>query len=320
MEKKPVSFEQALDALPGDGTLATRVLRSLSRLDEDRLETLQTVWPALSDDRRAYLAAKLRAMAEIDVKLDFTPIFRFALTDIDERVRRIAVEGLMEDESTSLIDPLVVLLRSDPSERVRAAAARSLGRFLLLSVLDKLTVRRHDQVYSALMGALLTTPDDSPVHRAALRALAYVSNDEMELRVRDAYASEHLPLRVSAVFAMGRSNERKYAAAVMNELHSVQPAMRRVAARASGELELREAVGDLGRLVDDTDAGVRRAAIAALGKIGGDDARHRLQKAAQSDDAETAVAAQAALDEYEFLYGDLKFDVGPFDDLIDGRS
>jgi HEAT repeat protein len=96
--------------------------------------------------------------------------------------------------------------------------------------------------------------------------------------------------------------------------------MRREAARASGELEIREAVGDLGSLMDDADAGVRRAAIAALGKIGGDDARQLLQKASQSADAEIAVAAQAALDEYDFLFGDLKFSVGPFDDLIDGRA
>jgi HEAT repeat protein len=320
MTARKATLDEALAALAGAAPIATRVLKALDRLSDRAVRQLQAAWPALDDDRRAYVAAKLRAMSRVDVRLDFAPIFRFMLSDIDPRVRLSAVNGLGEDESPDMIDVFAVILRSDPSDRVRAAAATALGRFMYQGVMNKLSKRRHDQVYSALMGALISSPEQSRARRAALRSLAYVSNDEVDLRIRDAYASEHLPLRISAVFSMGRSNDRRYQHVVLGELTSVTPIMRREAARAAGELELREAVPTLKQLIDDPVADVRRAAVRALGQIGGDDSRQALEAAAQSNDPEIAGAAEEALAEYEFLYGDLKFSMGPFDEFFENKG
>lgn len=156
------------------------------------------------------------------------------------------------------------------------------------------------------------------MRRAALRAIAFVWNDAVDQQIRDAYASDHTPLRVSAVHAMGRTNERRYAPVVMNELHSVTPALRREAARAAGELELEDAVKELAQLVDDPDVPVRRAALTALGQIGGQDAKAILDRAIQSNDPEIQDAAEEALGEYELMHGDLKFSMGAFDDFFNG--
>ncbi len=320
MTSKKATLEQALEALAGAAPIATRVLKALDRLSESGVQKMQAAWPALEDDRRAYVAAKLRAMSRVDVRLDFTPIFRFMLSDIDPRVRLAAVNGLSEDESPDMIDILAVMLRSDPSDMVRAAAATALGRFMHQGVMDKLSKRRRDQVYSALMGALISSPEQSRARRAALRSLAWVSNDEVDLHIRDAYASEHLPLRVSAVFSMGRSNDRRYQHVVLSELTSVTPLMRREAARAAGELELREAVPALKQLIDDPVADVRRAAVRALGQIGGDESRQALEAIAQTNDPEIAGAAEEALAEHDFLYGDLKFSMGPFDEFFENKG
>lgn len=320
MTSRKATLEQALEALAGDAPIATRVLKALDRPGDRAVQQVQRAWPALDDDRRAYVAAKLRAMSRVDVRLDFAPLFRFMLSDIDPRVRLAAVNGLSEDENPDLIDLFAVILRSDPSDRVRAAAATALGRFMYQGVMDRLSARRRDQVYSALMGALISSAEQSRARRAALRALAWVSNDEVDLRIRDAYASDYLPLRVSAVFSMGRSNDRRYQHVVLGELTSVTPAMRREAARAAGELELREAVPALRQLIDDPVPDVRRAAVRALGQIGGDDARQALQAAARSNDPEIADTAEEALAEYEFLHGDLKFSIGPFDEFFETRG
>ncbi len=148
------------------------------------------------------------------MKLDFTSIFHFTFTDIDESVRLSSVEGLWEDETPSLIDPLVILLRSDPSSLVRAACATALGRFLLMGEMERITRARRDQVYSALMGVILTSPPDSVVYQHALESLAYTSNEEVERLISEAYASENMAVRVSAVFAMGRSGDKRYATCV----------------------------------------------------------------------------------------------------------
>jgi HEAT repeat protein len=315
MKKKAVTFGEALASLGAQATPTSRELRALSNLDSDQLAELQSAWPHLTTQRRVYLAEKMREMAEEDVNLDFTPIFHFTFSDVDERVRLSSIEGLWEDETPSLIDPLVILLRSDPSPLVRAASATALGRFLLLGEMERISRLRRDQAYSALMGAILTSPPDSIVYQHALELLAYTSNEEVEGLIRDAYASGNMALRVTAVFAMGRSSDKQYSELVRKELTSVLPAMRAEAARACGELEVSEAAPELSKLVDDSDKDVTTAALIALGQIGSDEARQLLEHAAASDDEEIAATAGEALSELDLLHGDIKFSTLWFDEL-----
>jgi HEAT repeat protein len=317
MTKKKATFEDALAALGGTAAPTGRVLRGLNGLDSEQLAELQSVWPLLNAARRAYVAEKLREMADEDIELDFLPIFQFTLSDVEEAVRLSSIEGLWEDETPSLIDPLVVLLRSDPSPLVRAACATALGRFMYLGEVERISRYRRDQVYSALMGALLGAAPGSVIYQHALESLAYVSNEQIEQLIRDAYASDNQALRVTAVLAMGRSSDRRYGGLVRSELHNVLPAMRAVAARACGELEQAEAVPDLGRLVDDSDTEVTVAAIEALGQIEGDESKHILENAANSSNEEVAEIAEIALAEHEFMYGDIKFSTSLFDEISD---
>jgi HEAT repeat protein len=114
---------------------------------------------------------------------------------------------------------------------------------------------------------------------------------------------------------MGRSSDRQYSDVVRKELHNVLPAMRLEAARAAGELEVSEAVPELGRLLDDPDPEVAMVAIGALGQIGGESARQILQRAGESDDDEIVEAAEEALAEDEFLHGDIKLSNDLFDEI-----
>jgi hypothetical protein len=77
--------------------------------------------------------------------------------------------------------------------------------------------------------------------------------------------------------------------------------MRFEAAQAAGEMGLKPAVQLLIRMVDDPDSIVREAAVAALGKIGGAQARRALEFLARSDDEALAQAADDALAELRFI-------------------
>src|SRR6266508_6153918 len=123
MKKKAATFDEALESLSAQAVPTPHQLRGLNNLEGEQLSALQAAWPRLSAEQRAYVAVKLREMALDNLELDFTPIFHFTLSDVDERVRLSSVEGLWEDETPSLIDPLAVLWRSDPSPLVRAASA-----------------------------------------------------------------------------------------------------------------------------------------------------------------------------------------------------
>lgn len=316
MKKKNITFHEALKALGSSTAPVPRTLRGLTSLDAGQLAEFEATWQTLGPSRRAAIVDKLSDMSEADIELDFNPILRFTLTDVEESVRLSSVEGLWEDESTSLIDVFVVLLRSDPSAVVRAATATALGRFMYLGEIEKISRSRRDQVYSALMGALITAPPASIVYNRALESISFTSNEQIQQLIKDAFMSGDAGLRVAAVVAMGRSGDAKYAPLVAGQLHNVLPVMRAEAARACGEISIKDAVPALGKLIDDSETDVILAVIDALAEIGGDEAKKILEQAAHSEDEDIAEAANEALEEFEFMHGDIKFTTEWFDDLI----
>jgi len=278
----------------------------LSDLDAEAAEQVSEIWSDLPEDLRLRLAYELVKMAEADFTLSFGAIFRVAMEDRSPDVRKTAIEGLWEDQDVRLVPRLAERLREDESASVRAAAAVSLGRFILLGELQKIRPKPCEIAYQALVDAHQASDEDLEVQRRALESLAYVCNETVVTSIHEAYASPYEKLRISAVFAMGRSADTRWEQEAKRELFSINPEMRYEAARACGELQLSEAVSMLEELTEDTDAEVQEAAIWALGQIGGDKAREILQRHCQVSDEALRSAAEAALEEFEFLHGDLK--------------
>ncbi len=300
-------FETLLRTLEQDGKQPDRAsLCYLSNLDTEQAAELTDVWQELPAALRVQLASQLMKMAEADFTLDFGAVFRIALDDEDPDVREAAVEGLWEDHDVRLVPRLAERLQEDRSAAVRAAAAKSLGRFVLLGELERIRPKPREVAYEALVSACRACDEDTEVQRRALESLAYVCSEIVVTSIQEAYASDQEKLRISAVFAMGRSADKRWAAEVKRELFSINPEMRYEAARACGELQLSDAVSMLEELTEDTDTEVQQAAIWALGQVGGDRAREILEHYSGVSDEALRSAAEAALDEFEFLHGDLE--------------
>jgi HEAT repeat protein len=180
-----------------------------------------------------------------------------------------------------------------------------LGRFILLGELEKIRPKPRRLAYTALLRALQAENEHTEVQRRELESLAYVCNETVVASIRKAYGSLSEKLRISAVFAMGRSADTRWGQQVQQELFSTNPEMRYEAARACGELQLSEAVDMLEELTEDADAEVQQAAIWALGQVGGDKAREILERCCRVEDEAIRSAAEAAIEEFEFLHGDL---------------
>ncbi len=298
------SFAEILDALRS-GKATRRTLYGLSNLERSQVEEVWTVWAGLPAATRRKIAQMMVEIAESDFEVNFDEVFQRVLEDPDAAVRLAAVEGLWEDDDVRLVPTLARLLKDDPAAEVRAAAATSLGRFILSGELGKIRPRPHQQAFQALLAACTNEREDLEVRRRALESLAYSGEEVVTELLRAAYRHPDERMRVSAVFAMGRSADNRWAAEVMRELHSPSPQMRYEAARACGELELEDAVPILVELLEDVDAEVQEAAIWALGQIGGDEARQALNACRQSDNEALRSAARDALRELEFLHGDL---------------
>jgi HEAT repeat protein len=279
-------------------------LTALSDLSPEELAQFGGTWSQLPGPRRRELVSRLVELAEEQVEVCFRPIFQWLLADEDARVRAQAIDGLWEDDDVRLVAPLTRVLQADPAADARAAAAQSLGRFVLLGELEELDRGLGEAVEEALWSAYHEAGQDILVRRRALEALGYSSADRMARLIAEAYADEDDGMRASAVFAMGRSADSRWRDIVLDELSSTDAEMRYEAARASGELELAEAVPALLPLLDEADVDLRDVAVWALGHIGGPEARRALEACAASDDEALAEAAQEALDELSFLSGD----------------
>jgi len=300
-------FEDLLKRIEDSQTsLPLSSLYGFSDLTRAETQLFQEVWSLIDAERRRWIIQSLIDIAEASFEVNFNPIFRLCLSDEDEVVRSWAIEGLWEDEDLALSALLVRLLRDDPSESVRAAAATSLGRFVLLGELGKIEAAPAMMVEDALLGAIYDPYETLDVRRRAVESIAYSGQAQVRDIIEMAYCDDEEKMRISAVFAMGRSADPLWREMVIAELDNPNPEMRYEAARACGELEASAALLALIDLIEaDPDPEVQEMAICALGRIGGREARRVLEACCESEDEALSQAAEEALQELDFLGGHL---------------
>jgi HEAT repeat protein len=252
-------------------------------------------------DRRRHVLAELVALLQEDIDLDLARVLRVAMGDSDAQVRQTAITGLWEDGGVDLLGPFVQFLANDPDEGVRAAAATGLGAYILAGELDELDSALAMRAEEALLAVLNNEAEPVEVRRRALESIAYSGEAGVRQLIEDGYYSANEAMRVSAVFAMGRSADVRWRGLVRAELRSPSAEMRAEAAISCGELGATNAADDVSALLQDRDERVRLAAILALGHIGGPVAQDALETMLLSDNPIEAEAADAALEEMQFF-------------------
>lgn len=285
--------------------LAPSKLANLSSLSSGKLRLFLQTWAGMDIGRRRQIINHLTELAEENCQLDFNDIFFAGLEDTDEQVRIKSIEGLWECESRWLIDRFIALLREDSKESVRAAAATALGRFVMLAELEKLRPEDGAKVASELFSVIDYPGEKTEVKRRAIEAIAPLGQPRVKKIIQEAYESEDARMRVSAIFAMGRSADPVWLPTLVRELGNTDAEMRFEAAVACGELGEEGAVSYLVRLVDDVDSQVQLSAITALGRIGGGEAEAALRECLNHPSEHIRQAAEEAM-------GELIFDKDPF--------
>lgn len=286
---------------------SSTVYYGLSGLTRDEVtRAIAPIWVTLSVDYRRKLLRSMVEFSEADVALDYREIGLFGVTDTDGSVREAAVDVLWEDTSAEVLDLMIHLAVQDPHTLVRAAGTGALGRFILmgeLGELDEINTKRAQQTAIQLYK---DPAQDTLVRRRALEAIAHSSLPFVSKAIKEAYENADHDLRISAVYAMGKSCDTRWEDIILTEIDSDDPEMRFEAARAAGEIELQAAVPKLGQMLEDVDDEVQQAAVWSLGEIGGREATRLLTSLADAldEDDELLQIVEEALESASIAGGD----------------
>jgi len=313
-----ISFEQIIDALlDAETPFPPRYLYRLSNLEGEEFTSIQQTWPQISPQRRRALLEDLEELAETNTLMQFNPLFRLALNDLEAENRTLAIRALWESEDPGLISTLQDILENDESLETRAQAAAGLGRFIYLGEFDRITEATQQSIEDVLL-AVVQGDQDPLIRRRALEALGYSGRQEVRALIQQAYQPDDQDWLVSALHAMGRSCDPCWTSEVLENLHHVAPPVRLEAARAAGELEIEDARQDLLELLDDDNDEVRMAAVWSLSQIGGEGVQRALKGLLQETDDQAEIdMIEDALGNLSITEGDEAFDLFDFKDLDD---
>ncbi|MFC2034366.1 HEAT repeat domain-containing protein [Chloroflexota bacterium] len=296
-----------IDLCNSNKPLLNSALAELSNLNTTELDAFTNSWMKINPSRRSQIIQRLVELAEDNLELNFYSIFKYGLKDPEPEVKRWSIEGLWENEESSLIKPLITLLEQDESEKVQETAVIALGKFALLAEYKKL----HPDHITIIQEALLTTIHSKnktiEVRRRALEAVAPIGIPKVKGVIMEAYQSHHPKFKISSIHAMGKNCASEWLPILIKELTSTDAEIRYEAAGACGELEEEKAIPNLIKLTSDPDGDVQMATIQALGKIGGEQAKKCLQQCLDNSNEAIKQAAKQLLNEMEINEGQLPF-------------
>ena len=268
------------------------------------------------------LALLTRIVEGEDYLTDYLPVLKEFLDDEDAEVRKLAISGLWDYPDPEMIDPLLEKATDDPSPEVRCQAIIALGRYIyegemadydfdwgpLEEIMREGELPREDflRVKDFLLAVYRDEGKSLDERRFAVEALGFLSDPEVCAIIEEAYAHPDLKMKVSAIFAMGRSGLVRWTDIILKELDSPIRELQLEAIRAAGEIGLDEAGEALLRLTYADDRLVRLEAIWALGQTGWEGAFERLDElACFGEDKEVRRVAKEALEDWYLYSGSL---------------
>ena len=320
MNEDILPFQKVLDHLLDEGKdIPHGYLTAFSDIEPASLESLREAWPRIKPDRKLLLLDKLNSLASEDTLVCFDDLGRALLTDSEAQVRVRAMRLLIECEDVRLVPTYIELLTQDSNVAVRAEAASMLGLLVQLGEFEDIPAETHHQIEDVLL-EVLNGEDDPIVRRHALEALGFSSRMEVPVLIESSFNRQDPAWKASAIFAMGRSSDKRWADHVLHMIVSEDRRIRLAAVQASGELELAQARRLLLNLLEEEfDEAIAGAAIWSLSQIGGEDVRLYLQTLLDNvEDDDQAAFLEEALDNLTFTEDMASFDLMALDaDEID---
>ncbi len=295
------------------------LLYFFSDISQEDLTKAAKVWCMVNVKRRRAMLEDMEGLAEADNLLFFDPFAVSCLEDEDAIARATAIRLLWQSQDEKLVPQLLKLLQEDPEATVRAAAATGLGIFVYLGELEEIKQATYENLLQKLIQTHLGS-DDVLVRRRALEALGYASHTDIPQFIQEAFDSNNEEWLQSALFAMGRSYDRRWVKSVLRMLDHPDQMVQYEAIRAAGELEIQDARDELFDLIEIGlgDQDLLFAALWSLTKIGGGGIRELIEMSLEeTDDPEEQHFLEEALENLDFTEQVSEFDMLVLDEDLD---
>lgn len=279
-----------------------KLLYFFSDITRADLQKLEEVWPQVETQRRRGLLEDMETLAEGDTLLFFDHVAVMCLEDQDPVARATAIRLLWQSHKEHLVPLFLKLLKEDPVAIVRAAAATGLGMFVYLGELDEIKQSTYKEVVESLIKVHLGS-DEMLVRRRALESLGYATHPEVQHFIERAYNTNDEEWLQSALFAMGRTYNKRWVKAVLRMIDHPDSLVRYEAVRAAGELEAEAAREPIFDLLEEgmEDDNLYFAAIWSLTKIGGRGVRELIESSLdETDDPDEILFLEEALENLNF--------------------
>ncbi len=298
-EQLSSSKKHIISILDKNELLIKSDLVHLSDLTDEEIAFLDRKWKDADIKRRRKVITDIVQLGQENFRLDFSDIFILCLKDSDHIIRERAIAGLEQEENYLHIPLLVEILRGDKSAEVRKAAANALGKFALLGELGKLSDNDVKAVYYILLKVIENDSEPIELRGRALEAIAPLNMPKVKQLIEQAYKSDNISLKASAIRAMGINSQPFWQDALLNELNNSEFEIRREAVYACGELGMDSALPYILRILETGDVPIQEAAVWALGEIGGDEARKALNVLKKNPNKRLRNASKMALKELD---------------------
>ncbi len=264
-------------------------------------QAVESQWRVSSSALKRQVLRALNEASEAMFELNYREIALLSLDDEDGLVRAAGVELLWTDETVEVMRKLMRLAKNDIERAVRTCALKELGRFILLGEYGEIPEAIAAEAQQRTLRLHTDQSEPLEVRRRALEALANSSHPQVQTLIRAAYLNGNHDLRISAIFAMGRTCSKEWHEILLDELESTDNEVVYEAATACGQIQLQESVRRIGELALSDDRELQLTAIWALGEIGGRHASEILTRLEEAnEDEETAAVVDEALDKADF--------------------
>ncbi len=280
-----MDLNSLLNAISGEGPIPKQSeLIALSSLNAEEARQFEERIGQVDEGRRIELARGLNELCEDQAELDLEPAMVALAGDESSEVRRLAASSLWESVSANTVRLVLRLAQSDRNLRVREAALISLANYALAYEVGKLRTTLGEELKAALQDMVSDEEEPLLIRRRSLEAIGVFNEQPVRELVKWGFAHHDREVKISAVYAMGRSADDFWLPEVMQALSSTDGEVCFEAARAAGEIELTQAVSRLTELANDEDREVSTSAAFALASIATEEAVLALRQLAGSDD------------------------------------